>query len=93
MSIRITAIRLSGGISHEHIAHLWWTNQATGASGDNARGDIVAWIEHQNGKAYVEDERGYRVDVFVVTPNIGAKYLRTFADGRWSNNLLALPQR
>ena len=93
MSIRITAVRLSGGTEHEHIVHLWWTNPATGQSDNNSRAEIVAWIEDQNGKAYVEDGYGHRVDVLVVRPAFGAKYLRTYADGRWTNNLLALPRR
>jgi uncharacterized protein DUF3892 len=93
MAIRMTAIRLSGGQGHEHIVRLWWTDPADGDSGDNSRAEIVAWIEGKNGKAYVEDARGNRADVGVVTPQVGAKYLRTYADGRWTNNLLALPRK
>jgi hypothetical protein len=93
VSIRITAIRLSGGNTHQHIVRLWWTNPGTGKTGDNTRGQIVSWIEQENGKAYVEDIRGNRADVGVVTPVHGEKYLRTHADGVWTDNLLALPQR
>jgi hypothetical protein len=53
----------------------------------------VTWVEDENGKAYVEDARGNRADVLVVTPTYGAKYLRTYADGRWTDNLLALPRK
>lgn len=93
MSIRITAIRLAGGNSHEHIVRLWWTDPADGDTGNNSRAEIVAWIEHKNGKAYVEDRYGHRVEVLVVTPRVGDKYLRTYADGVWTDNLLALPRR
>jgi hypothetical protein len=93
VAIRITAIRLSGGTTHQHIVRLWWTNPADGESGDNSRAEIVLFIEQKNGKAYVEDSRGRRADVGVVTPAHGAKYLRTHADGVWTDNLLALPQR
>ncbi len=92
MSIRITAFRLTGGNTHQHITQLWWTNPADGNSGDNTRAQIVSWIENKGGEAYV-DEGGRRVGVFVVTPDAGSKYLRTCADGVWKNNLLALPQR
>lgn len=92
MAIRFTAIRLSGGITHQHIVRLWWVNPSTGETGDNTRAQLVDWIENQNGKAYVE-EHGHRVNVGVVTPSSGAKYLRTYADGCWSNNLLSLPQK
>lgn len=92
MSIMITAIRLSGGNSHEHIVRLWWTNPSTGKVGDNSRAELVRWIEHENGKAYVEDRTGHRADVGVVTPRVGAKYLRTYRDRVWTDNLLALPR-
>ena len=93
MSIRITAIRLSGGTTHQHIVRVWWTNPSTSESNDNSRADIVSWIENKSGKAYVEDAQGNRVDVGVVTPTHGDKYLRTYADGVWTDNLLALPRR
>jgi len=93
VAIRITAIRLSGGTMHQHIVRLWWTNPANGKSGDNSRAEIVSWIEQENGKAYVEDNKGHRADVGVVSPAHGDKYLRTYADGVWTDNLLALPQR
>lgn len=93
MSIRITAIQQAGGQLHEHITHLWWTNPVSNKTGDSTRAQIVAWIEDKNGKAYVDDGRGSRADVHVVTPQRGSKYLRTRADGHWTDNLLALPRR
>ena len=93
MAIRFTAIRMSGGSGHEHITHLWWINPGTSKSGDNTRAQLVAWIENEGGKAYVEDGAGHRADVGVVTPAYGSKYLRTHADGKWTNNLLSLPRR
>jgi hypothetical protein len=93
MAIRITAARLQGGTGHEHISLLWWTNPGTGQDGKSARASIVSWIEDQNGKAYTEDAQGNRAEVLVVTPTHGEKYLRTYADGRWTDNLLALPRR
>lgn len=92
MSIRITAIRLSGGTGHEHIERLWWSEPATADTGDNSRAEIVSWIESGNGVAFVH-EGGRRAEVGVVDPNIGPKYLRTYADGVWTDNLLALPRR
>lgn len=91
MSIHVIAIRLAGGSSHQHIVRLWWTNPANGETGNSARSEVVNWIEN-GGKAYVE-EYGHRIDVGVVTPASGPKYLRTHADGYWTDNLLALPRR
>jgi Protein of unknown function (DUF3892) len=93
MSISITAIRMSGGNTHQHIVRLWWTSPSTSETGDNSRAEIVSWIENQNGKAYVEDAHGSRGDVGVVTPAYGEKYLRSYADNVWTDNLLALPRR
>jgi len=93
MAIRITAVRMSGGANHEHIVRLWWTNPADSSAGDSSRSEIVSWIENKNGKAYVEDDQRNRVDVGVVKPAYGDKYLRTYADGKWTDNLLALPRR
>ena len=50
MAIRITHIRQAGGTGHEHITHLWWTDPASGQTGDNTRAQIVSWIEDKNGK-------------------------------------------
>jgi hypothetical protein len=93
MAIRITAIRLTGGQSHEHISRLWWTNPTDGKAGENTRSELVSWIEQEGGKAYVDDQRGNRANVLVVTPTFGQKYLRTYADGKWTDNLLALPRK
>lgn len=93
MTIRITAIRLSGGASHQHITHLWWTNPSDRTTGDNTRAEIVSWIEVHHGQAYVEDRLGRRAEVRVVTPQYAAKYLRTYADGIATDNLLSLPRK
>lgn len=93
MAIKFTAIRLSGGDGHEHIVRLWWVDPADGETGENTRAALVSWIENDNGKAYVEDRWGNRSDVGVVTPKYGEKYLRTYADRVWTDNLLALPHR
>lgn len=91
MAIRITQIRLEGGTSHQHITRLWWSTAST--SGDNSRAEIVDWVEGKNGQAFVEDARGNSIPVGVVSPDHRAKYLRTYADGVWTDNLLALPRR
>jgi Protein of unknown function (DUF3892) len=93
ISIRITGIRLSGGDGHEHITHVWWTNQATGEEGNSARGQLIQWIETANGRAYLDDDHGNYTAVLVVTPRHGEKYLQTCADGKLTDNLLALPHK
>ncbi|MBF6276389.1 MULTISPECIES: DUF3892 domain-containing protein [Nocardia] len=93
MAIRITAIHLEGGYGHEHIQQVQWTNPATNETRKSSRAEIVAWIENEDGKAYVEQPPAPRAWVHVVTPGGGrAKYLQTKSDGVWSNNLLSLPR-
>lgn len=94
MKIRMTAIRLSGGSTHQHITHLWWVIDGSGRNGNSTRAEIVKWIEdNKSGTAYTDDGAGHVATVGVRTPAHGEKYLQTYADGVWSNNLLALPQR
>jgi hypothetical protein len=91
MRIRITAVRLMGGTTHEHIVRLWWTGD--GASGDDSRADLVDRISSGRVSAYVMDRIGNFVEVAVVRPRFGPAYLRTYADGVYTDNLLALPRR
>jgi hypothetical protein len=94
MTIRITHIRLSEGTTHEHVVHLWWTNPANSETGDNTKAAIVGWIDNQNGAAYVQEPGTTPADVGTVDPGNGrARYLRTYADGAWNNNLLSLPRK
>jgi len=71
---------------HEHITHLggqgWkWTRE-----------QVIASIEQGTNTFFVRDAAGRRADVGVVDPGDGrAKYVRTYADGVWNDNLLALP--
>ncbi|MFL0239372.1 DUF3892 domain-containing protein [Mycobacterium sp. SMC-17] len=91
MSIRVTAIHLSGATTHEHIERLRWCQPPTANTVESSRAEIISWIETQGGTAYVH-ESGRQIQVGVVTPKVGQKYLRTFADGVWTDNLLALPR-
>ena len=55
--------------------------------------DVVASIENRTDTFFVIDAAGHRSNVGVVDPGNGRrKHLRTYADGDWNNNLLALPE-
>ena len=71
---------------HEHITHVGSTAQVW------PREQVVAWMDARTDKFYTVDASGKRADVGVVRESGKAPYLRTHADGRWNNNLLALPQ-
>ena len=88
MTVYITARHMSGGTDHQHIASVRWTNRADGSTGQNTTAGMVDWIDNKNGDARVANGTSY-VEVHVVEAS--PKYLRTKADGKWTDNLLALP--
>jgi len=87
--IYITAIRMSNGAEHEHVIRVQWTNPSNGRSGESSTVEIVDWIRLENGDARISG-RGVetRVGIVDTTP----PHLRSYADGIWTNNLLALPR-
>jgi hypothetical protein len=88
--VMITHVHMNGaGNRHEHIASVQWRNPDTQATGTNSVSEMVDWMENKKGVAKVTDGRR-TVDVGVV--NAHPKYIRTHADGVWTDNLLALPR-
>jgi len=87
-AVRVTCIiKPNPTSSFEHITHLggqgWtWTREA-----------VMRSIDAKTNTFHVIDAAGHRSEVGVVDPGNGrARYLRTYADGDWNNNLLALQQ-
>lgn len=76
-------IKLDRNSKHEGITHVGdgttkWT-----------RAYVVARIEAKDNNYFTRVD-GNRAEVGVVKPEHGEKYLRTYADGKWNDNLLAL---
>ena len=95
MAIRITCINKSGGYHadpHHAISLLGWVNEQTGEKGKSTRLEIYNWIKNQNGVAYVVDFRNNRARVGTRENANGTKYLQTYSDEVWTDNLLALPE-
>lgn len=93
MAIRITCINKSGGYHtdpHHAISNLGWVNEDTGKTGKNTRLEIYNWIKDEKGVAYVRDARGNKAFVATRENSYGTKYLQTYADQVWTDNLLAL---
>jgi len=89
--IRFTHRRMSGaGTGHQHIESLHWVNPLTNQSNSSpVRPTLVDWVRTHANEAFVQDAVGRRQYVGVVDAN--PPYLRTYADGVWTDNLLALP--
>lgn len=86
-TVYITHVHMVGGAGHEHIASVRWRNPITGKDGSSTTAVMVDWIENKKNVAKVTDGKT-AVHVGVVDH----KYLRTYADKKWSNNLLSLPR-
>jgi Protein of unknown function (DUF3892) len=88
--IYITAVHMSaGGAGNEHIAGVRWSNAESGAVGESTTPAVIHWIDNDGGVAKV---KASPADVLVGTVDANPKYLRTYADGKWTNNLLSLPR-
>ena len=95
MSVRITCINKSGGYHddpHHAISQLGWVADGTGDTGKSTRLDMYNWIKNDNGVAYVLDAYGNKAFVGTRENQYGTKYVQTYADRVWTDNLLALPE-
>ncbi len=86
----IIAVHVSGSEGERHITSVRWLNTGSGLSKTSLTGTMVDWLEKGN-EAFVGGEHG-RAEVTVVRPNGRAPYLRSLANGQWTDNLLRLPR-
>ena len=93
MAVKIICINKDRGNHqnpHEGITHFGWINEQTRAAGKSTRAEMVQFLTQQGGQAYVRDARGNVAYVGVATNNHRLPFLRTHADGKWTDNLLSL---
>ncbi|MEO8293806.1 MAG: DUF3892 domain-containing protein [Actinomycetota bacterium] len=79
------------GTLHEHIASVRWIDPGDNKTGESSRAGMVEFVEVKKGRAVVGTGKE-QVEVGVVDPSPKPKYIRTHADGKWTNNLLSLPR-
>jgi hypothetical protein len=77
--------------SHEHITHI---GDSTGASPWRmTRESAIIHIDGKTAAFYTVDRTtGLRVYIGVIRETGKLPYLRTYADGKWNDNLLALAE-
>jgi hypothetical protein len=87
MTTYITAVHMTPitANDHEHISHVQWSQP--GRSGTDSREEMIAFIDKGNA-VYVQGPPDAKVGVVAGSP----RFLRTHADGYWTNNLLSLPR-
>lgn len=89
--IRITAVRFSGGASHQHISDLLWVQSTGGDSTSSTRRQIIDWLEENTANQATVGVGADTAYVGVFGEGPGA-WLQTYADDQWNNNLLSLPR-
>jgi hypothetical protein len=96
MAIRITCINKSSGWHddpHHAISHLGWTNDADSKTGKSSRLEVYNWLKAStDNKAYVADARGNTAYIYPRENARGTKFVQTYADKTWTDNLLSLKE-
>jgi hypothetical protein len=88
VAVYITHRHMVGGNGHEHIGSVMWQSTTdVSDTGTSTRQAMVDWIGG-GGVAYVA--QGGHISVVGVVDGT-PPYLRSYADGVWNDNLLALP--
>lgn len=86
-SYQITCVvKANRASTHEHITHLGNTQQGWMMT----REKVIQYIDEGTHSFYTEDSAGHRTAILVVRENGKQPYLRTAANGRWTDNLLSL---
>lgn len=91
--VKITCIKKDSGNHnnpHEGITDYGWIN-SNEKTGQSTRSAMVKWIEDGN-RAYVTDTYGNKAYCAIRTSPSGNKFLQTYSDGNYNNNLLSLPE-
>ena len=78
---------MAGGNGHQHISELRWTDASKNETKNSTRAQMVEFVEG-GGQAYVTAD-GYTA--YLRVRQGPPKYVQTYADGVWKDNLLALP--
>jgi hypothetical protein len=94
VAIRIIRVSKPSGNNlnpHEAIQNVEWIEESTGKTGKLSRLDLYNWIKVKEGKAYVKDAAQDVAYVYTRENAHGTKFVQTYADGIWKDNLLSLP--
>lgn len=76
---------------NEAIEAFCWMNPASNKTGKATRLEMVQWIEEGN-QAYVQAPSGTKIFCYVRTSSHGVKFLQTYSNETYTDNLLSLPE-
>jgi len=95
MAIRITCINKESGHHddpHHAITNLGWVEDGTGKKDKSTRLQMYDWLKDKGGVAYVLDKFGNKANLYPRENAAGTKFVQTYADKVWTDNLLSLPE-
>jgi hypothetical protein len=87
MTVYVTAITPRNAAEHHHITGIRWLNSGDSTSKTMSKQQAVDWVRKGN-QLFVAGDTGA---VAVIVVEAEPPYLRTAADGSYTNNLLGLP--
>jgi hypothetical protein len=87
--IYVTAIKPSTASTYKGITHYRWLNSADGKAGTSDRASMIKFLDEKK-TAQVAGEDG--TSTLGVFEHEGTRYVRTYADKSWNNNLESLPK-
>ena len=83
---------MAGGNQHEHISQLRWEQDHTGQTGTSPIRTMIDYVrKNGSNSVYCKDQYGTIAYVHINKKG-STEYLQTYADQRWTDNLLALPE-
>jgi len=96
MAVRITCINKADGWHddpHCAVSDLGWINDANGNTGKSTREAVYDWLKKStSNEAYVKDRYGNVAFLYPRENAYGTRFVQTYADKKWTDNLLALPE-
>jgi hypothetical protein len=94
MSIRIICINKDHGNHsnpHEAISRFGWIADGDTVTKHSNMAQMVEFVSNKANHAYVKND-GETAYCYVNVSAAGNKFIQTWADGDWRDNLLALPE-
>lgn len=91
--IRIIARHMAGGRYHEHIAEVKYRDISGNEVKRATRQQMVNWLDvSEDNRAIVGVYPTAYVYVGTIHPDNAPAYIRTYANGKWTDNLLSLEE-
>ena len=80
------------GKEHWHLETFWWINSA-GKKGRWSRAEAYDYVKNHPKTVYVKEGKDQVLVYHQYHQSTGTKWIQTYADGVWKDNLTALAER